>query len=180
MINYGGKYSVILKDSAGKVVAGKIVTIKINGKNYSAVSRSNGIATFSLTKAMLKSIGTKAVTIKFAGDINYAASTAISKITVKKEAVKIINAKNTYKFKKSKKSKNIKIALKNSKNKSMKKAKVYLKVKGKTYAAKTNSKGKATFKITKLTKKGTYKAVIKYNGSSYYNKVTKTVKIKIQ
>ena len=41
----------------------------------------------------------------------------------------------------------------------MKKAKVTLKVKGKTYAAKTNSKGKATFKITKLTKKGTYKAI---------------------
>ena len=61
----------------------------------------------------------------------------------------------------------------------MKKAKVTLKVKGKKYSAKTNNKGKATFKITKLTKKGTYQAVIKYNGNSYYKKVTKNIKIKI-
>lgn len=36
----------------------------------------------------------------------------------------------------------------------MKKVKLTLKIKGKTYKATTNSKGKATFKITKLTKKG--------------------------
>ena len=62
----------------------------------------------------------------------------------------------------------------------MKKVKVTLKVKGKTYKAKTNSKGKATFKITKLTKKGTYKAIIKYKGNKYYKKLTKKVKIKIK
>ena len=70
--------------------------------------------------------------------------------------------------------------MKNSKNKAMKKTKVTLKVKGKTYKAKTNSKGKATFKITKLTKKGTYKAVIKYKGNNYYKKATKNTKIKIK
>ena len=62
----------------------------------------------------------------------------------------------------------------------MKKAKVTLKVNGKTYSAKTNSKGKATFKITKLTKKGTYKAVITYKENNYYKKATKQVKIKIK
>ena len=62
----------------------------------------------------------------------------------------------------------------------MKKAKVTLKVKGKTYSAKTNNKGKATFKITKLTKKGTYKATIKYNGDKYYKKSNKNIKIKIK
>ena len=38
-------------------------------------------------------------------------------------------------------------AIKNSKGKGVKNVKVTLKVKGKTYNAKTNSKGKATFKI---------------------------------
>lgn len=58
--------------------------------------------------------------------------------------------------------------------------KVTLKVKGKTYKATTNSKGKATFKITKLTKKGTYNAKVKYAGNAYYKSVFKSVKIKIR
>ena len=44
--------------------------------------------------------------------------------------------------------------LKNNVGKAIKNAKVTLKVKGKTYKAKTNSKGKATFKIKNLKKKG--------------------------
>ena len=59
----------------------------------------------------------------------------------------------------------------------MKNTKVTLKVNGKTYSAKTNSKGQATFKITKLTKKGKFTAIVKYGGSKFYN--SKTVKPKI-
>ena len=61
----------------------------------------------------------------------------------------------------------------------MKKVKVYLKVKGKTYVAKTNKKGQAIFKLTKLTKKGTYKVVITYKGDKCYTKVVKKAKIKV-
>ena len=63
--------------------------------------------------------------------------------------------------------------LKNSKNKAMKGVKVYIKVNGKKYAAKTNSRGKATFKIKKLTKKGNFKAKITFKGNAYYKKVSK-------
>lgn len=70
--------------------------------------------------------------------------------------------------------------LKNSKGKALKKVKVTLKVKGKTYTAKTNSKGKATFKIKKLTKKGKYKATVTYKGDNCYNKVSKKVIITIK
>ena len=62
----------------------------------------------------------------------------------------------------------------------MKSTKVTLKVNGKTYSAKTNSKGKATFKITKLTKKGTYSASIVFAGNKNYNKVSKSVKIVVK
>ena len=62
----------------------------------------------------------------------------------------------------------------------MKNTKVYLKLKGKTYAAKTNSKGKATFKITKLAKKGKFAATVTYKGNRYYNKVAKKVKITLK
>ena len=59
----------------------------------------------------------------------------------------------------------------------MKSATVTLKVSGKTYSAKTNANGKATFKITKLNKKGTFKAVITYKATKNYNGATKTVNI---
>ena len=70
--------------------------------------------------------------------------------------------------------------MKNSKNKAIKKAKVYLKVKGKTYTAKTNSKGKATFKITKLNKKGKFTSKITFKATKYYKGVSKKVKLTIR
>ena len=62
----------------------------------------------------------------------------------------------------------------------MKKVKVTLKVNKKTFTAKTNKKGVATFKIKNLKKKGKFTAVIKFAGDKYYNKLTKKVKIKVK
>ena len=59
----------------------------------------------------------------------------------------------------------------------MKNTKVKITVNKKTYTAKTNKKGVATFKLTKLTKQGKYTAVVKFAGNKYYN--AKTVKPKI-
>ena len=62
----------------------------------------------------------------------------------------------------------------------MTKVKVTLKVKGKTFKATTNSKGKATFKITNLNKKGKSTTLVKYGGNKYYNAVSKKVKITVR
>jgi hypothetical protein len=62
----------------------------------------------------------------------------------------------------------------------MKKVKVTLNVNKKTITAKTNSKGKAIFKIKKLTKKGKYSATVTFKENKYYNKVTKKVKITVK
>ena len=43
-----------------------------------------------------------------------------------------------------------------------------------------NNKGKATFKIKNLKKKGTYKAVIKFKGNKNYKATSKKVKIKVK
>ena len=186
VINYGGTYSVTLKDANGNVLSGKKVTFTLNGKNIgTATTNAKGVASIKLTANILKAAkaGNRNLVIKFAGDTNYNAISKTVKITINKEKTKIVAKKKT--FKKSKKVKKYKITLKNSKGKAVKKVKVTIKIKGKgikakTFKAKTNAKGKATFKIKKLTKKGTFKAKITFKATSLYLKSAKTVKIKIK
>ena len=178
--NYGGKYSVVLKDGNGKLLAGKTVTCTFNGKSIgSAKTNDRGVATISLTAKILKAAkaGKKNLVIKFT-DSNYNTASKTVKITINKEKTKLV-AKNK-KFKKAKKIKKYTVALKNSKGKAIKKVKVPLKVKGKKCTVKTNNKGKATFKIKNLKKKGKFKSTITFKGNAYYNKVTKKVKITIK
>ena len=79
IINYGGKYSITLKDLNGTAVAGEKVTFTLNGKAVgSAVTNANGVATISLTAKALKSAkeGKKNMVIKLASN-NYAASKTV-------------------------------------------------------------------------------------------------------
>ena len=101
-------------------------------------------------------------------------SPAVSKII--KSSPKF-TAKNRV-FSKKTKVKKYSVILKNHNGSPIDNTAITLKIKGKIFKAKTNSKGKATFKIKKLTKKGTYKAIIKYGGSKYYQ--AKSVKVKIR
>ena len=180
IINYGGKYSITLKDISGTPLAGKKVTFTLNGKYIgSATTKSKGIATFTLTPKVLKAAkyGKRNLIIKFS-DSDYKLTKKTVKITITREKTKL-SAKSKA-FKKSIKTKKLAAILKNSKGKAIKNVKLTLKVKGKTYKAKTNSKGKAIFKITKLTKKGTYKAKVNFVGNSCYKSISKTIKIKIR
>ena len=94
-----------------------------------------------------------------------------------KKASKITAKKMTFKAKK--KVKKYSITLKSGKT-PLKKVQVTIKVGKKTYKAKTNAKGKATFKISKLTKKGKYTAVIKFKGNKNYKATSKKVKITVK
>ena len=179
VINYNGKYSVVLTDTKGKLRTGKKVTFTLNGKNIGSASTDvNGIATITLTAKILKAAkaGNKDLLIE-CSDLNYVAVSKTVKITINKEKTKLA-AKNI-KFKKAKKVKKYTVTLK-AKGKAIKGVKVTLKIKGKTYNAKTNKKGKATFKIKKLTKKGKHKATVKFAGNAYYKGITKKVTIRIK
>ena len=100
-------------------------------------------------------------------------------VNVVKKATPKMTAKSKS-FKYTVKTKKYTITLKTDRNKAMKNTKVTLKINNKNYLAKTNSKGVATFKITKLTKKGKYAAAVTYMGSSCYSKFTKNVKITVR
>ena len=170
--NHDGTITARLTYDDGKSPQGAVLTVNLNGKSKTYVVDKNGMIKIS-TKDL--PVGTYTATINFASNDEYAKSTKAVKITVKKATPKLTAKAKT--FKKSVKTKKYKVTLKTDLNKVMKNTKVTIKVNKKTYSAKTNSKGVATFKLTKLTKKGKYTATVKYAGSKYYN--AKTVKVKI-
>jgi hypothetical protein len=158
---------VNLADSKGNAIADADVSVVIGSATTHIKTDSNGQATMAINKAP----GTYTATI------TYLDAQTTAKINVKKATPKLTAKAKT--FKKSLKTKKYTVTLKTNTNKVMKNTKVTLKVNGKTYKATTNKKGQATFKITKLTKKGKFNAVITYKGNKYYKKVTKKTKITI-
>ena len=175
---YGTSKNIVIKlnDVNGNLLVGESVKVRINNVDYYGKVNSKGHAVIAVPTNL--AVKTYTATISYDGNANYEKSTLAIKVTVKKATPKITAKAKT--FKKSVKTKKYTITLKNNLNKVMKNTKVTIKINKKTFTAKTNSKGVATFKITKLTKNGTFKSVITYKGSKYYNKVTKTVNIKVK
>ena len=159
----GSAYKVLVTDG-GKPLAGVTVSIKIGSSTYKATTDKNGYAKLNIGLVPK----TYTVTTQYLG------KSVKSKLVVKQ----ILKSKNTS-VKKSAKKLVLQATLKKSNGKAIKKAKVTFKFKGKTYTAKTNSKGvaKVTIKknvINKLKKGKTYKVKITYISDS----ITKTVKVK--
>lgn len=171
-----------LLDANNKPISG--VSVKVNyGKSvFYKTTDSQGLISFVVNTQVA---GTYKSSLYFSGNDKYKSASASFSVKVNKKPITITAKAKTFKAKvktkkyvitlKTKKcsSSNGKIYLKSGK-------KVTLKVKGKTYTAKINAKGKATFKITKLTKKGKFTAVIRFKGDSTYKAVTKNVKITIK
>ena len=169
------KYLVTpILDSKGKPLKNEAINITINGVTYSCKSNNDGNAMLTIR---LKP-KTYTATVAFAGNEKYTPATQVVKVIVKKATPKITAKKKT--FKRKVKTKKYTVVLKDNNKNPMAKVKLTLKIKKKTYKAKTNKKGKATFKIKKLTKKGKYKAVIKYKGNGCYKAVSKKVQIKLK
>ena len=169
------KYLVIkLTDDKGSALNGVKVTVSLGtAKTYT--TDKNGQIKINVANLVPKTYTAK---IAYAGNAYYAAASKSAKVVVKKATPKLTAKAKTFKVKV--KTKKYTVTLKNNKGKVLKKVKLTLKVGKKTYKATTNSKGKATFKITKLTKKGKYTATIKFAGSKYYKKLTKKVKITVK
>ena len=187
---------ITLTDANGNPLSGAKVTVNLNGaKEYT--TDSNGQVKVPTKGLVPKTYSAK---ITFKGNNNYIGSSLGAKVTVNKAKPKIIAKKK--KFKAKSKKKRFKITLKDNTGKPIKKVKVRLilkkivkkskktsketskktskksKSKKKTIA-KTNNKGRATFKL-KVTKKGKYRAIIKFAGNKYYKAVTKKVKITVK
>ena len=164
--------SVTLKDSTGAVLKNKVITYSVNGVTKTATTDANGVAKISVNRVS----GTYYYALTFLGDDDYKASFKTVKVTVKKQAVKATFAKAALKAKVAKK---VKFTLKDSKGKAISGKKITVKVNGKTFSAKTNSKGVASIKV-KVAKKGKFTATAKFAGDNTYKKISKKAKITVK
>ena len=168
---YGGSGNSIitLRDDKGNPISNTVVYFNVAGKTTKILTNAKGQATIPIN-LVPKSY---TATVSFVAGGNYNGATTKVQIVVKKATPKLTAPKKSFNVKKAKK---YTITLKDNLGKVIKNAKVTLKIKNKTYKAKTNAKGKATFKLI-LKKKGKYKSIVKYGGNAYYNAVGRTVTI---
>lgn len=151
---------------------GQTFNVYLDGKKVGSNIKTNSFTISNVDKGFHR-VGVSAVF----GGIETAAITRLVGVSSKK-SVKIIAKNKT--FKKTAKSKKYSCTLKGKDGKAIKKVKLSLKVKGKTYSVKTNNKGKATFNLKKLKSKGKYKATIKFAGNRLYKALSKKVRITIK
>ena len=158
-------YSVTVYGTDGKSAPeGTEVIFKINGKQIkTAKTNAQGIVTLKLNqKPGTYKITAEALGVSVTNTLTVKHIVTLKKVTVKKSAKKLV----------------IQVTLKAGK-KALAKKKVALKFNGKTYKAKTNSKGVAKFTITKKVLKKLKKGKkITYQATYLDDTVKQTVKVK--
>ena len=172
---YSGKYlKVVLTDVNNKKLANKEIYIVINGVTYKRTTDDNGAVSFKINLKNPKTYNTQ---ISFKGDSDYKAISKNVKISVKKQKPSLTLKTKTLKLKNKKKI--IQVQFKNQFKKAISNAKVKITINKKTYTAKTNSKGVASFKVV-LKTKNKFKLTAKFAGSKYYNAVSKTGYVRVK
>ena len=174
-----GKYFVVtLKDEHGNPLVNKEVQIGFNGVIYTAenISTTNGKGQVRL-QINLGYKGTYTFAVCFLGDDDYLASFVVAKVTVKVQTPKLTTANKSYKA--TAKTKTLNATFKSANGKPLVGRLIKFTVNGKTYSAKTNSKGIATVKVS-LNKKGTYSFTVKYAGDNTLAAVSKKAKLTLK
>ena len=170
----GEYFTFTLKDGNGKILVNKPVAIGFNGKVYNKTTNASGQARLQVN---LKKAGGYTFAIAFLGDDEFNASFAVAKITVNKQKASLTVPNKSYKA--TAKTKSLTATFKDSKGKAVSGKKITFTVNGKTYSAKTNSKGVATVKVS-LSAKKTYSFTAKYAGDNTFLAVTKKAKVVIK
>ena len=170
----GEYFKVTLKDSEGNPLANKPIQIGFNGKVYDKTTDHDGKAELQIN---LGYKGTYTFAICYLGDDDYESVFEVAKIVVSPKKMSLTVPTKSYKA--SAKTKTLTATLKDNKGHLIRSKVISFKVNGKTYTAKTNSKGVATVKVSLSTKK-TYSFTVKFAGDKKFAAVTKTGKVTIK
>ena len=163
------KFTAKFLKSNGKALANKYIKFKLQGKTYKVKTNKNGVAKLSIK--YLKKGTYKIVSYNKDG---------LSKTNKIKVYNKVSSSLTTqyYAFYKSDK-KSIKVKLLNGLGYAPQKGKIIkIKINGKNYYKKTNSKGVATLKLPSL-KKGVYTVKYKFAGNTRYKASSATNRVAI-
>ncbi|WP_407461496.1 Ig-like domain-containing protein, partial [Methanobrevibacter sp.] len=158
----GSNLHIYLKDSNGKGISGKSITVKINGKTYTKTTDKNGAVVFNFSSLL----GKYSLKVNFNGDADYLSSTGTFTVNIYRLDPKIVVSSSSVA-----RSKKFVGYLKKSNGNAFAGKKIIITFKGKKYYKTTDSKGKFTLKINNPA--GKYKMSIKFAGSTTYNPATK-------
>lgn len=168
-------FTIMLIDELGNALSHQNVIFKINGKSYYMATDASGFASIKLKFSTNKK--SHKISIFCPGDNKYNSVSKTNKIKVKYSSKKaklstpnvVIPPKTT---------KYYTVSLKDSNGKSIKKQRVYVKINGKTYNKKTNSKGQINIKV-KFSKLKKYKVSASFKGNKIYKKAKSKGKITV-
>ncbi len=159
----GSNLHIYLKNSNGKGISGKSITVQINGKTYTRTTDKNGAVCFNFSSLL----GKYSLKVKFNGDADYLSSTGTFTINIYRLDPKIVVSSSSVA-----RSKKFVGYLKKSNGNAFAGKKIIITFKGKKFTKTTDSKGKFTLKINNPA--GKYKMSIKFAGSTTYNPASKT------
>ena len=163
----GSNLHIYLKNSNGKGISGKSITVQINGKTYTRTTDKNGAVCFNFSSLL----GKYSLKVKFSGDADYLSSQGTFTVDYYRLEPKLTVSKSVAR------SKNFVGYLKKSNGNGFAGKKIIITFKGKKYTKTTDSKGKFTLKINNPA--GKYKMSIKFAGSTSYLPVTKTFTLSV-
>ncbi|MDD5960593.1 MAG: hypothetical protein PUC09_08135 [Methanobrevibacter wolinii] len=172
----GGYFVSQLLDANNNPLANKTVQVGFNGVVYTLTTDENGLAKLQINLAWA---GIYTFAVCYLGDDDYNGSFVVNKITISKKPTSLVVPNKKYSLRT--KSKVITVTIKGKKASGTgytlgigKTVKVT--VNGKTYTAKTNSKGVANIKVN-INRRGTYTVTTKFDGDYGFNSQKSTSKL---
>ena len=156
---------VYLKDSNGKLLKSKKVSLELNNKKYVITTNSKGYASFKINKLPAK---TYKMTISFKGDADYAASTKSFSLRVGK-LVSRFNYHTNFILKKNM----MNVYLVDEKNSPLSGKKVIFRLNGRNYQRTTDSRGHIYMTVNLNSK--LYLTNFKFKGDMVYKPINKNI-----